>query len=123
MKQAHVTISQIGMLIAYAAAMSAGQLLFKAASQLGASETSFATRLLAIAANGYFVSAMILYIVLTVLWVWILTFTPLSYAYPFVALAFGMTPLLAVMVFGDPVSLRLILGCLLIVGGIIVIAS
>jgi multidrug transporter EmrE-like cation transporter len=118
-----LTISQIGLLVGYAVAMSLGQLLFKAAAQLGAAEVSLSARLVAIAANGYFVSAMLLYTALTVLWVWVLTFTPLSYAYPFAALAFGMTPLLAAAVFGDPVSLRLILGCLLIIGGIILIAS
>jgi drug/metabolite transporter (DMT)-like permease len=123
MSSPHLTISQIGLLVGYAAAMSAGQLLFKAAAQLGTTEASLAARLVAIAANGYFVTAMLLYTVLTALWVWILTFTPLSYAYPFAALAFGMTPLLAAAVFGDPVSLRLMLGCVLIVGGIIVIAS
>jgi drug/metabolite transporter (DMT)-like permease len=122
MSPRQLTISQIGLLVSYAAAMSAGQLLFKAAAQLGSTESSLATRLVAIAANGYFVAAMLLYTVLTLLWVWILTFTPLSYAYPFAALAFGMTPLLAAAVFGDPVSLRLMLGCVLIVGGIIVIA-
>ena len=46
----------------------------------------------------FFVAAMLLYAALTLLWVWILTFTPLSYAYPFAALAFGMTPLLAAAV-------------------------
>jgi multidrug transporter EmrE-like cation transporter len=122
MSPRQLTISQIGLLVSYAAAMSAGQLLFKAAAQLGSTESSLAARLVAIAANGYFVAAMLLYTVLTLLWVWILTFTPLSYAYPFAALAFGMTPLLAAAVFGDPVSLRLMLGCVLIVGGIIVIA-
>jgi hypothetical protein len=122
MSPRQLTVSQIGLLVSYAAAMSAGQLLFKAAAQLGATESSLAARLVAIAANGYFVAAMLLYTALTLLWVWILTFTPLSYAYPFAALAFGMTPLLAAAVFGDPVSLRLMLGCVLIVGGIIVIA-
>ena len=41
--------------------------------------------------NGYFFVAVILYAALTVLWVWILSFTPLSRAYPFVALAFALT--------------------------------
>lgn len=119
----HLTASQIGLLVGYAAAMSTGQLLFKAAAQLGATEPSLHARLVAIIANGYFLTALVLYVGLTVLWVWILTFTPLSYAYPFAALAFAITPLLAAAVFGDPVSLRLMLGCAFVVVGIIVIAS
>ena len=39
--------------------------------------------LLALAQNVYFLAALALYSVLTVLWVWILTFTPLSRAYEF----------------------------------------
>jgi hypothetical protein len=35
------------------------------------------------------------------IWVWFLSFTPLSRAYPFVALAFVLTPLLAVSLFGE----------------------
>ena len=123
MSQQPLGVSQITLLIGYAVAMSAGQLLFKAAAQLGVSEPSLPTRLIAIAGNAYFVAAMLLYIGLTVLWVWILTFTPLSYAYPFAALAFAMTPLLAAAVFGDPISMRVMLGCLLIVCGIVVVAS
>lgn len=123
MSPPHLNLFQVGLLIGYATAMSAGQLLFKAAAQFGMAESSFAARLVAIAANGYFVTAILLYTALTLLWIWILTFTPLSYAYPFVALAFGMTPLLAAAVFHDPVSLRLMLGCALIVVGIIVVAS
>jgi len=123
MNAQHLTASQIGLLVGYGAAMSIGQLLFKAAAQLGGMEASLHARLAAIIANGYFMTALVLYVGLTVVWVWILTFTPLSYAYPFAALAFAITPLLAAAVFGDPVPFRLMLGCALIVVGIIVIAS
>jgi drug/metabolite transporter (DMT)-like permease len=119
-----LTTAQVLLLVAYAAAMSAGQLLFKAAAQqLGAAEPSLLTRLIALGTNSYFLGALLLYMSLTVLWVWILTFTPLSYAYPFAALAFAITPLLAAGLFGDPIPLRLMLGCVLIVCGIIIIAS
>ena len=124
MNPQRLTAAQILLLLSYAAAMSAGQLLFKAAAQqLGAAEPSLPARLIALGTSGYFLGALLLYIGLTVLWVWILTFTPLSYAYPFAALAFAITPLLAAGVFGDPISPRLMLGCLLIVCGIVVIAS
>jgi drug/metabolite transporter (DMT)-like permease len=57
------------------------------------------------------------------LWVWILSFTPLSRAYPFVALAFALTPLLAGSLFGETISLRLIIGLLLILGGLFFVSA
>jgi drug/metabolite transporter (DMT)-like permease len=70
-----------------------------------------------------FIGAILLYVALTVLWVWILTFTPLSRAYPFVALAFALTPLLGGLVFGEPIGTRLILGIVLILGGLLLVAG
>ena len=57
------------------------------------------------------------------LWVWILSFTPLSRAYPFVALAFALTPLLAGLLFGETISLHLIIGLLLILGGLFFVTA
>jgi drug/metabolite transporter (DMT)-like permease len=76
-----------------------------------------------IVANVYFLGAILLYVILTVLWVWILTFTPLSRAYPFVALAFAVTPVLGGLVFGEPIGTRLMLGIALILGGLLLVAG
>jgi drug/metabolite transporter (DMT)-like permease len=73
--------------------------------------------------NLYFLSALVLYAGFAFLWVWILSFTPLSRAYPFVALAFALTPLLAVSLFGETISLRLIIGLLLILGGLFFVSA
>src|SRR5258705_12567796 len=43
----------------------------------------------AFCSTGIFFVALILYAALTVLWVWILSFTQLSHTYPFLALAFA----------------------------------
>jgi len=56
-------------------------------------------RLLAIAHNGFFAAAVTLYGALAVFWVWILSFTPLSRAYIFAALA--ITPIAEALVFGE----------------------
>jgi drug/metabolite transporter (DMT)-like permease len=61
------------------------------------------TRLLSITDNLYLLSPLVLYGALSLFYVWILTFTPLSRAYPFVALAFALTPVLAAWLFGEPV--------------------
>jgi drug/metabolite transporter (DMT)-like permease len=80
-------------------------------------------RLIGLMQNGFFLAALLLYGTLTVLWVWILTFTPLSRAYVFVALAFAITPLAGGVLFGEPISVRLVIGIGLIVGGLVCVAG
>jgi multidrug transporter EmrE-like cation transporter len=117
-----LSVGQVTILIAYAAAMAGGQLLFKTAAMRGAGAASLTERVAGSLFNGYFIVALILYAALTVLWVWILSFTPLSRAYPFVALAFALTPALGIMMFGEAASLRLAIGIVLIVCGLCLIA-
>ena len=115
--------AQIALLIGYAAAMTGGQLLFKVAALRAAAAASPGERLFAMLANGFFLAAVLLYGALAVLWVWILSFTPLSRAYIFVALAFAATPLLGAIVFLEPISLRLVAGIGLIVCGLLLVAG
>jgi drug/metabolite transporter (DMT)-like permease len=107
--------AQILLLAAYAAGMAGGQLLFKLAAQRATPGAGVAERLIELAGNAWFLAALVLYGALALAWVWILTFTPLSRAYPFVALAFAITPLLGAWVFAEPIGWRL-------VGGVVVIA-
>jgi drug/metabolite transporter (DMT)-like permease len=123
MNDDRLALSQIALLLAYAAGMAGGQLLFKAAALRYLPDGSVGERLQSLVLNSYFLGAMVLYGGLTVLWVWILTFTPLSRAYPFVALAFAITPLLGGLVFGEPIAMRLVLGIILILGGLLLVAS
>jgi drug/metabolite transporter (DMT)-like permease len=123
MSNDRLALSQAALLFAYAGGMAGGQLLFKAAALRYASEAPLGERLLSLVQNVYFLAAIVLYVALTVLWVWILTFTPLSRAYPFVALAFAMTPLLAGFVFGEPMTTRLMLGIGFILCGLLLVAG
>ena len=123
MNDDRLALSQIALLLAYAAGMAGGQLLFKAAALRYSPDGPMGERLLSLVANAYFLGAVVLYGGLTVLWVWVLTFTPLSRAYPFVALAFAITPLLGGAVFGEPIAMRLVLGITLILGGLLLVAS
>jgi drug/metabolite transporter (DMT)-like permease len=117
-----LTAGQIALLAAYAAAMAGGQLLFKLAAVRGTAGRAGAG-IAALVLNGYFVAAVILYAALTVLWVWILSFTPLSRAYPFVALAFALTPALGAVFLSEPVSARLVIGVGLILAGLLFVAE
>jgi drug/metabolite transporter (DMT)-like permease len=123
MSNDRLALSQAALLLAYAAGMAGGQLLFKGAALRYASEAPLGERLLSLVQNAYFLTAIALYVALTVLWVWILTFTPLSRAYPFVALAFAITPLLAGFVFGEAVTTRLMLGIGFILCGLLLVAG
>ena len=118
-----LSLTQLALLAAYAFGMAGGQLLFKAAALRLPAEVPFAERVLGLAQNGMFVAALALYLVLSVLWVWVLSFTPLSRAYPFVALAFALTPLLGIVIFGEPFSTRLAIGIALILCGLLVVAG
>lgn len=90
--------------------MAGGQVLFKMAALRGVADGPVVERLFSMMLNGFFAAAVLLYAALTVLWVWILNFTPLSRAYVFVALAFAVTPLLGAFVFAEPISVRFVIG-------------
>ncbi|HWL05727.1 MAG TPA: hypothetical protein VNQ99_12465 [Xanthobacteraceae bacterium] len=114
--------TQIALLCSYAVGMAGGQLLFKAAAQR-VPAAGLVERLMGLALNGWFIAALVLYFALSLMWVWVLTFTPLSRAYPFVALAFAITPLLGGLVFAEPLSLRLLIGIAVIAIGIVILAE
>jgi len=110
-----LSLTQIALLSLYAVAMAGGQVMFKLVALRAPLVGNLTQRLMALALDRYFLAALVLYGALTLLWVWILTFTPLSRAYPFVALAFAITPLLGAWAFAEPIEWRL-------VGGLVVIA-
>ena len=118
-----LSLSQIALLSFYAVAMAVGQITFKLAAVRMPSVGNLTERLISLAHNGFFLGALALYGALTVLWVWILTFTPLSRAYVFIALAFAITPLAGGFLFGEPISVRLVVGIGLIVGGLLCVAG
>jgi len=117
-----LNLGQIALLITYAAGMAAGQLLFKAAA-LRLGDGPLSTRALLLLQDAPFIGAIVLYAALSVLWVWLLTFTPLSRAYPFVAVAFALTPVLGALVFAEPLSARLLVGIAVIASGLVLVVS
>jgi drug/metabolite transporter (DMT)-like permease len=123
MMDTRLTLTQISLLAAYAAGMAGGQLLFKLAALRLPADVSAGERALALLQNGFFLVALILYAALAVLWVWILTFTPLSRAYPFVALAFALTPLAAAYAFAEPLTARLLVGIAAIMVGLFLVVG
>ena len=118
-----LSLMQILLLITYAISMAGGQILFKLAAFRMPAAGSLGERLLGLAHNEFFGAAVALYAALAVFWVWILSFTPLSRAYVFVALGFAITPFAGGLMFGEPISVRLVVGITFIVLGLVSVAG
>lgn len=115
-----MNVANISLLVCYSIGMSLGQLLFKLAADDAktGSTRAFVGGLLL---NRHFVIAVVVYAAMTFLWVWILTRVPLSRAYPFIALAFVFTPMLAFLILGESISPRYFVGVAFILAGLMVL--
>ncbi len=78
---------------------------------------------LAIATSPGVVIGLAMYGLSAVLWLFVLARVDLSVAYAFVALGFLLVMALGVLVFGEPLSARKVLGTLLVAGGIWLVAT
>jgi drug/metabolite transporter (DMT)-like permease len=114
-------LSQIFLLLAYSVGMSFGQLLFKQGAMALRAESN-RPLLLAAVTNVPLLLALLLYAGLTALWVYILSSTELSKAYPFMALAFVITPVLANVVLHERLPASYLIGLAAIILGLVVIA-
>ena len=96
--------------------LAVGQILFKlSATALTESGTFFAFKPAAIIS-----SAMCLYGVTSVAWVWVLQKVELARVYPLMALAFVLVPLGSHLVFGERFQFQYFVGVSLIIVGIII---
>lgn len=118
-----LSLAQVGFLCTYALGMAGGQILFKTAALRLAGEAPLGERMLGLLHNWAFLAAVALYAALALLWVWVLSFTPLSRAYPFIALAFAVTPVLGGLWFGEPISLRLMIGIAVVLCGLLLVTG
>jgi len=59
----------------------------------------------------------------TMLWIWVLRVVPLGIAYPFMALAFLIVPILAASMLGEPFGWKNVMGGVLIVTGVAFVAG
>lgn len=108
--------------IATALLMAIGQLIFK----IGASKLEY-KRIVDLPFNVLksptLVSACLLYAVTIILWIWVLKHVPLNRAYPFTAISYIVTPIIAYFWLGESTSPMHLIGYVLIVSGILIIAS
>ncbi len=116
-----MSLVKILQLVGFAALISVGQLLFKRAAN-SVADSDVIGALPKLAANPAIWAALVLYGIATALWVFILRTTPLSLAYPFVALGFIILPILSWWLFEEKLDWSLGIGTILIVCGMLVIA-
>ena len=113
---------QVILLLGYSLGLALGQLLFKqAALTLRASDSGTHVLWHALT-NLHLVGAVVLYAGLTALWVYILSITELSKAYPFHALTLVLTPLMASRLFDERLNTSFYLGLGAILIGVFLIA-
>lgn len=108
-------------LAVYVVGMVTGQLLFKSVAGSVAISDSLLRQFQAIALSPLFYGAVFLYGGLSVFWVWLLTFIPLSQAYPFVALSIAITMVIGWAYFGEIITFNKALGGIFVVVGVAMI--
>jgi drug/metabolite transporter (DMT)-like permease len=98
-------------------ALGGGQLLFKLAAERLVVDKG-ARLLLVSFINRPMLAAVAIYAVATILWVYLLHGLALSRAYPFIALAFALVPLLAWLLFGESLGPRYWVGLVVMLAGL-----
>lgn len=102
------------------AGLSAGQVLFK----LGANHVnSNASSGIVAWLNLPIVTALAIYAICTLLWIGVLRVLPLKIAYPVAALSYVLVPVLGQLFLREQITMRTILGGLLIIGGVAIASS
>jgi drug/metabolite transporter (DMT)-like permease len=115
----HMTRWDIVSLIICVLAICVGQGLFKYVGlQLRDGELLFSYRVAVPA-----IASGIIYVTATVIWIVLLKHIPLSKAYSFMAMSYIVVPLIGMLVFNEQISVKAMLGAVLIVLGILVVAT
>ncbi len=105
--------------LAFCVLLSGGQLLRKVAAT--DVKTKFASNWWQACLSSWLALAIILYILTTALWLWVLAHIPLSKAYPFALLGAALVPLAAWVFLREPLSSSYLIGMALVLGGIAII--
>lgn len=96
-------------------ALSVGQILFKLASESFDFSVSGVINSLS---NATLIIAFVVYFSATFMWLLVLKSTPLRMAYPFVALAFFIVPILSYFFLGERINWNTFAGAILIAIGV-----
>lgn len=109
-----MTTKQFFLILAVVATISVGQMLFKHTATM----LSTATNGIWPWFNPYLFAALAIYGGATLAWIYMLRQVPLNLAYPLFALSFLIVPLLSLIIFREPFTLRMMAGSAAIVFGV-----
>lgn len=117
-------ISEVFMVMIFSVGMGLGQLLLKysAQRQLTNTESTWLLRIGALFSDWTFLLGIALYGLLLIYWVWLLTFLPLSRAYPFTLLSLVIAAIGGSFFFREPISNGFVIGLVLIGVGLFVLS-
>lgn len=118
-------IHHVVMVIIFSVGMGLGQLLFKwsAIRQTKIEDTSFQLRLISLLCDWPFLFGLMLYCTLTVYWIWLLTFLPLSRVYPFTFLSLAVAAVGSAVLFHEHLTLTYVTGLAIIGVGLVVMSA
>jgi drug/metabolite transporter (DMT)-like permease len=103
--------------------ISVGQLLLKMAAVNLANANATGFWFMGLRINAFLFCGIFVLGASTLLWIWVLRAMPLSVAYPIMALAFVIVPVLSFYLLGEPLTWRLMAGSALIGLGLLTIYS
>ncbi|MCL6706841.1 SMR family transporter [Pseudomonas sp. R2.Fl] len=87
-----------------------------------AGSSSFPSTLLTIAKSPFVIGGLACYGFGAILWLFVLSKIPVSFAYPFVSLGIVLTTITGVVVLRESISLTSAFGVMLVIGGILMMA-
>ncbi len=119
MKNSHLFLVMI-----FSVGMGLGQLLLKYAAQrqLTNTEAGWLLRLSALFSDWTFLLGVAIYGVLLVYWIWLLTFLPLSRAYPFTLVSLVVAAIGGAIFFQEALSSSFVIGLAIIGVGLFVLS-
>ena len=111
-----MSVWQVSSAVMTVVLLSVGQILFKrAAESIDITTHGWLQGLLF---NPWLLSGLMIYVGATALWLYVLRILPLSVAYPFVALAFFLVPLLSWYFLDEQIGWNTLMGATLIFAGV-----
>ncbi len=118
-------ISQLIMVMVFSVGMGIGQLLLKFSAQRQALNvtSSWTLRLLALFSDWTFLLGIAVYAFLVVYWVWLLTFLPLSRAYPFTLVSLVVATIGGAIFFNEPLTMQFVTGLIIIGVGLVILST
>ena len=118
-------ISQVIVVIIFSVGMGLGQLLLKFSAQRQSinTDSTWILRLYSLFSDWTFLLGIALYALLLVYWVWLLTFLPLSRAYPFTLVSVVVAAIGGALFFNEPLTFQFMTGLAIIGIGLAVLST